>query len=274
MSYSLPSCLYHYTSLEALLSILGGESMKNGNMVFRFCDPLQANDKREINFFEDYVYKKGKSGEKLKESVDKMGISDEKPFILCLIRHYEGNKEKNFGVRYYPHCEIPMWDMYANKFKGVRIKFKAKQLKDYFNTEQIKRTYVDAPIKLAHCEYMTVKEITNKGKELRKSIGENTNKQDIKELYQSSALYKTKSWVYEDEWRAILWIKDDNKIKIDPTRGKLYVELEIPLRCVSAITIGPLANQMDVEYILNTIKKKYSVNMKDINIESSELFIR
>lgn len=250
----MPTCLYHYTSSKALKGMLEEvhESADNDGLLFHLCNPMQSNDKREVNFFEDYVYK-GFLGDKLKKAVDNISESTGKPYTISFIHHYEGSIVKNFGQRYYPHCEIPMWKMYGDDYTGIRLKFKAMELCSFFAKKSIS---------LQKCEYATINKMKDVGKKIRK--GEETPEQ----LYKKSVLYKMAHWAYENEWRAVMWAKDSDP-NIEKTNNKIYSKCLIPFEYLQEITIGPKAIPEDIDYLQSLPQKR--AKMKHVKIKKSKL---
>lgn len=239
-----PSSLWHYTSFEVLMYILAEDDLKNGEMSFWFSNPLQTNDKKEVNFFREYVFK-GKGGRYLEKEVSKMEEKVGYPFTLSLIYHKEDKKT-------YKSAEIPMWKMYGNNFSGVRLRFKFDKLNKYCQG-------IDS-LDLADCEYLTKTEMNEKGQNIRKTIPVGSSTTDLETIYKKSVRYKTYDWIYENEWRLVKWTKDINTIKARPADGRLYLPLKLPIDLLEAIEIGSKADQTAVEGYLHLLKRKFSNN--------------
>ena len=246
----LPSSLWHYTSFEVLTHLLDlsvDSSIYDGNMTFRFSNPLQTNDKKEVHFFKDYVYST-KGGEKLKSYVENLNNTIGMPFTLSLIHHLE--KE-----RHYPSCEIPMWRMYGDKFEGVRLRFDFQRLKKHKNWDLIK------------CQYLTKTQMEKKGREIRKAFQESSDSINLDHLYKEAVCYKTYDWVYENEWRLVLWCNDSNKKCYNPLTGRLYISHNIPLEYLDAVEIGPKADQEAIEGCLLLIKERLQKSQVDAHFK-------
>lgn len=238
-----PNSVCHYSSFEALTHILDvkNECLRERKMMnFHFGNPLQTNDKKEVHFFQDYVYTQ-KEGQRLKNDIDRIKENIGDPFILSLMHQQEDKST-------YPRCEIPMWKMYGDNFSGIRLKFDFRKLKKH--CEDIEG------IDLIKCKYCTITEMKERGREIRKSSNNGSNYSDLVNLYKEAVSFKTYNWIYENEWRIVAWCKDINKIDFLETSGRLFINQEIPLDCLEAIEIGPKADQIAIEGSLSLIKKK------------------
>lgn len=153
----------------------------------------------------------------------------------------------------YPFCEIPMWRMYGDNFKGVRLKFKYQKLKQYCR----KTGYLD----LVRCCYLTETKMDEEAKKVRNSIKDQGFTSELETVYKDSVLYKTYSWVYENEWRIVKWNQSINEIGVR-SNGRLYLPMKIPLTLLESIDIGPKADFEAVEGSLNLILKKYNTTFK------------
>ena len=234
-----PSSLWHYTSFEALTQIL--DPNKAGVVLrFHLSNPLQTNDKKEVHFFDNYVYT-GKIGKELKLQMDIMTKKIGMPFTLSFIQHKESKKS-------YPACEIPMWRMYGNQFKGVRLKFNYTKMSSYYKSQTIGG--------LVKCNYQTVTEMRKKGQDIRNRFKQSDADFNLEDIYKAAVCYKTYDWEYENEWRLIAWCNDIKKMGFYPQSGKLYIPYEIPLDFLETIEIGPKADYEAYEASLQLIKQK------------------
>ncbi len=258
---TLPNSLYHYTSFEVLTHILDlkNECLKERQMMkFHFGNSLQTNDKKEVQFFKDYVYK-NKGGEKLYKQVENIRNKIGEPFILSLIHHVNTKSS-------YPSCEIPMWKMYGNNFAGVRLRFDFKKMQEYYKDKD--------NIDFAKCQYNTISEMEEKGRNIRNSFDRDAQNSDLENLYKQAILYKTYDWEYENEWRLVAWCNNTNMIDFISTSGRLFIEQEVPLNLLEAVEIGPKADQIAIEGSLNLIKNKLgNIPENHFKIEKSKLQI-
>lgn len=255
---SRPSSLWHYTSFENLTFILNlkDESCAyKGLLNFWFSNPLQTNDKKELNFFKEHIYN-GKKGEQIKKEIEFIEGKIGSPFTLSLIRHYDAH---------YPSCEIPMWRMYGDNFNGVRLRFNYKELEKYCQNHELE---------LAQCIYPTKEEMSSTSRDIRNSY-EAEDLNTLETIYKKTVCYKTRDWVYENEWRLVKWCNNIEDIGFRPKDGRLYHEVKIPIDLLETIVIGPKADQDAIEGCLNLIKDKLK-NKKinaNFNIEKSKLQI-
>ena len=114
MLLPMPDFLYHYMSIESLISMMNAESFQKGHLLkFHQSSIFHMNDGLEYGWFEA---KTDEGGDKY---IVKFEIGD--PFAFC-----------------FSECEdcIPMWEMYGNHAKGVCLKFYAKKLRN-FGIEEI-----------------------------------------------------------------------------------------------------------------------------------------
>lgn len=240
--------LYHYTALEALFGIV---DLEQGKLHLRLSNPLECNDKKEIHFFEKYVFKH-QSGMELQNKVEEMKTSFGEPYSFSLIQHLAYT---NFGAKGYPHCEIPMWSMYGDNFKGVRLQFRFKKLSEYINPQS-------KDVELSKCQYLKANEMEEKGRIYRRQ------KENMDVLYRSIPFFKSFHWVYENEWRIVSWIKKENEVRHD---GKDPFMIDFPLQCLTKICVGSKVSDVDYKNVINVMKDK--LQTLKIAIERSSLKI-
>ena len=252
-----PSALWHYTSFETLTHLfdMGEDScIYDGLLNFRFGNPLQTNDKNKVHFFEDYVYK-GVQGAALKRKMMETEKTVGSPFALSLICHDDVEKTC-------PLCEIPMWKMYGDNFKGVRLGFNYKRLLECDGWNLIK------------CHYLTKARMEEKGQNIMMSFLTQSDEFDIQHVYKDVVCYKTYDWVYENEWRLVVWCNDLSRIKFDQV-GRLFIPIKMPLGCLETIEVGPKADYEAIEASLLLAKEKLSCKGIETNfkIKQSKLQI-
>ena len=261
-----PSSLYHYTSFDAIVHILDYNQeclAKRGMMNFRFGNPLKTNDRREICFFENHFFTDSELSKEVRALYEEIKRNSPNPFFLSLIHHK--------GTKWHPKEEIPMWYMYGDYSKGIRIAFDYALLEDYC----IKESYT-----FDKCSYYLENEMCQKASELRKTFTKDNRvkwEAQLKEIYANMLYYKTKDWDYENEYRIITWGNQPDRIQKNEDSGKIYYQVPIPLDCVREITIGPLADLMVVERSIMLIKEKLQGILSDIahfEVNCSKLQIR
>lgn len=265
MAEELPSAFYHYTSVASLFKILCCKALEKETISIKLSNTMQSNDPKEVHFFKDYVFNDTKSGKKMNSLKSKLDFNRE-PFSFSLIHHYEGNEVKLFGRKGYPHCEIPMWSMYGDKFKGVRLRFDAKELKACVEE---KINFI-----LHKCAYKTISEVKELGKDIRTQFrtGEIVD-EDLISLYKEACFYKPFSWAYECEWRIASFVNRNDGICIDENNGKNYILTYLPLKCLKAIEIGPLADYGQIQSSLSVLQEK-PTQLKNVKIIKSNLQVK
>ncbi|MBR2232014.1 MAG: DUF2971 domain-containing protein [Bacteroidaceae bacterium] len=232
-----PTSLWHYTSYEVLNKIMKDASSGRDYMCFWFSNPLQTNDSREVHFFQDHFLKK-KRRKAIYSVFEKYHNIIGHPFTLSLIHQREGYKT-------YPFCDIPMWGMYGDNFKGVRLKFNFDLLKQYCQDEK--------EIKLIQCQYLTESDMDDKARQI--SNAKNDSENDMEKIYKQAICFKKCYWAYENEWRLVVWKNSIENIYSKPD-GRLYTQIELPLCLLEAIEIGSKADQDAIEGSLHLLKKK------------------
>lgn len=230
---SPPTSLFHYTSFEVVTKILKDKGTREDiiNLHFWFSNPLQTNDKKEIHFFNEDLYK-GVKGKKLKKQIEEISTEIGYPFTLSLV-HQRQNMSN----------EIPIWKMYGDNFKGIRLKFKFEKLKQYILQQ--------TSTALIPCNYLNKTQMEEITRNIKKSQDER-----LEEIYKKAVSYKMNEWAYENEWRIVHWNNNNTDVGYRSSDGRLYLPVTIPLDCLEAIEIGPKADQDAIEGSLNLIKAK------------------
>ena len=250
---SKPNSLYHYTSFEVLNNIV---DVENGLLSFHLCNPLQSNDKKEVNFFKDYLIY-GKTGEEIETHMKELETRIGHPYTLCLIHERRAKETKH---------EIAMWEMYGDKSKGVKIRLDFKELEAYCKQE---------PVKLDFCKYNNHSEMRSIAQEDRIFLKRcDFNAHELERVYQDTIFYKDCQWIEENEWRLATWCNDHTKIGYHQN-GKSFVRFLMPIKCLKSIEIGPKADQpvikQKLDIFADNILQKYSIN---VCIKESKLPIR
>ena len=258
--------LYHYTSFNAIVHILDYSQecvQKDKLMDFLFGDPLNTNDKKEIMFFEKHFFTDSVISNEIKLEIERVKQESPYPFFMSLIHHQ--------GSKWYPKNEIPMWNMYGDNSKGVRIAFNYKLLENFCNKEG----YI-----LRNCIYFNESEMREVARISRDKV-KKAEKSEwhplLRDIYSDSLFYKTKDWDYEQEYRIIVWDEGVN-ICTNAYNGKRYCKVPLPLECIREITIGPLADKLVTERCLKLIREKLQSLLGEesiqFDIDHSKLQIR
>lgn len=271
--------VYHYTSIEAVLSILEGYR-GNGQVAlpFRASCAYNSNDPREMELGYSTIKKILPEYERSCDmSIDLSEVYKNAEYEnQCKKRFMQKPKNgmvENADVPYIISfsCKqdfLPMWSMYGNDKKGACLKFNLGSLIDEWKVSNTDLCFV-------YYEGETENIINN---HLLHSLyrweailnGASTKKLTIDDKIQGlsilcdciSPFIKTKDWAYESEFRIVKYmhygakldedfIKNNKhvlpKLKIDP-----HFTLQIPASSLEEIIVGPLANYNVWEHVLLT----------------------
>lgn len=113
-----------------------------------------------------------------------------------------------------------------------------------------------------------------KGQNIMMSFLTQSDEFDIQHVYKDVVCYKTYDWVYENEWRLVVWCNDLSRIKFDQV-GRLFIPIKMPLGCLETIEVGPKADYEAIEASLLLAKEKLSCKGIETNfkIKQSKLQI-
>lgn len=277
--------VYHYTSIEALFSILEGYR-RNGlyALPFRAYSVYNTNDPREMKLGYDTVKNILPAFEKTHN--DNMNLSEvyENPEYEteCKNQCFQKPKDGLIEVGSVPYtisfaCKrdfLPMWSMYGDNKKGVCIKFDISKLINkligniqlcFVHYEDIKDNIIDNY--LLPSLYDIDAKRSKVGLSIKDKIGELSLLCDC-----IAPFVKCKDWSYETEFRLVYHehygpnYADDFfkglKIQLYLKRIKVkeYVYLPIFADSMEEIIIGPLANFPVVEHILDNELKECNLN--------------
>lgn len=243
--------LVHYTTLDSFYGITQ-DLKEKPNLNFHASNILMMNDMEELNFFMSKFFTESKSKTILKNELNKLIAENGDLYVLSFMK----SDKMIYG-------KLPMWKMYADNGKGIRLKFSSELFKDTSICE------------IKKCEYKTKKEIQKLVSAKNAEIKYINEKQSyLMKLQEDIAIYKYEYWRYEDEYRLI---KRSNapKFKTNSLGIISYIDIKIPLKYLSEILIGPMANQMIVEKTLKQLKDvlldKYGNDNVKFKINKSKL---
>ena len=112
------------------------------------------------------------------------------------------------------------------------------------------------------------------GKEIRTKFRNGSiDNEKLISLYKNACFYKPFSWAYECEWRIASFVKCADAICINENNGKNYILTQLPLNCLRAIEIGPLADYGQILSSLSVLQEKYT-QMKKVKIIKSNLQVK
>lgn len=224
-----PNVLFHYTSLESLLSILNGIDVQNEMLHLWATHIAYLNDMTEGELLPSVLQQLWIN----RNTIDTLQGCDGYPFVLSL-------SELN--------DDLYMWNSYAQQGKGVALGF------DFNTLNNIEES------SLCKCKYVSIDELCEELK--RKNIENLIDQEDSlplsRLLYTYTHIYKHSSFRAETEWRLVMHGVEDGfrmgQIGLIP-----YKIIKIPTLALVSITLGPkvdfLHNSFAIERLL---KSKFS----------------
>lgn len=236
-----PDILYHYTSLDALFSIITNidyEDESNVSFTLRATHASFLNDLNEGRLLLEALKEIGINENKLWFSLDRTGY----PFVLSLSELCD---------------DLNMWRCYADQGRGVAIGLDKPILDEEY------QTYSKG--KLDICKYVSKDELFDILKEDgSEKIITNKNVLSLDRLIVDKLLvYKDKSFTAEREWRIHVMDTED-KFRVNPNSDLIipFKELKIPLAALKSITLGPKCEYERNHFSLSRILSKYSQRIK------------
>ena len=213
---SYPETLYHYTSTEALLSILNSIDKDEGTYTLRATHGSSLNDFSEGALLPKALRRLGAKESVMEILRDLSGY----PFVLS----FSERGDDRF-----------MWECYANQGKGATIGISPDKLNDALHSFSGE----DYRASLRKCEYTTVGDLVERYRgEGISEILKNENRTPLSRLLQEAYYYKYKNFEDEHEWR--IFINDfPNGYRATDNGIVPYHELKIPVSALSSITFGP-----------------------------------
>lgn len=221
-----PSVLYHYTSLEALFSIISKvETIRTGE--------TPSEGERHIKLWASHC--------------DFLNDSTEGTLLPNVLKRFKKFKDLDIyalaSMSGYPliisfselEDDLNMWRSYANDGRGVAIGFNFKKLNEIKEVDCDRRP-------LCKCEYTT-----------GNSLWEQYKNRDFPEVYENLSplskelnnmmKYKDSHFASEKEWRFVA-CDIPNKFRMSKNLIIPYKEISMPLDIIDSITLGP---QCDLE---------------------------
>lgn len=265
--------LYHYTTIEALLSMLHlatpeeKETIEAHNhdtaygyyLTFHATDAYMLNDKLEHKLLLDTMCSVINK-RKMHYDVEKLACG--KPYVVSFCKQGD---------------YLPMWQIYAAYGKGICFEFEIDEQRDVDVLNRLNSTG-DASLdelQFDECKYLSayklkaqIKSWKEKIEEAYREIPENqiSPKLPYKTLYQEAITYKTDDWKYEDEIRLVRWTQYP-QIKNGKNGLFPYVEIKIPLRFLKGIQVGPSLNQEANVYAINELLRIKEIDQLKIPIK-------
>ena len=287
--------VYHYTSVDALFSILEGcRKSELHTLPFWAGCVYNSNDPREMELGYETVkailpqYEKScDKSMNLSEVYSKPEYEDQ-----CKKRIFQRPEDGLVEMSVVPYtisfsCKrdfLPMWSMYGENKKGVCLKFRLRSLIDNLNTESCFVHYEgdkeniikDDLLRSLYNTYGLFVEINTKGLTIEDKIKE------LSILCNCiSPFVKSKEWAYESEFRIVTNVhyrqETDGKIfnRIQLTLPKIkigdYEIIHIDPIFLEEIIIGPMANYNVLEHVLRNELKECLLNNVEITPSSIQI---
>ena len=274
----LPDIIYHYTSLEVLQALLANIREINGERCFVFhaskinCmnDPseflhgykilwktlerMEANGterRYKLTSIWDNIGKNQEECEKM--LIDNIYEKDQAPYVICF------SKQKD---------SLPLWNMYAAYASGVNLGFISDKVTLEFDEEShVKDVNVEHFLPVIDVEYSTLafdmhenlirNMYDNYMKEIVATAPTEMLKVKVNHLslmsLATAPYIKTPAYHFEDEARLYHYLTQDEKVlhKFTPAGTcKPYIQIPIPVRSLSSVTLGPCCNQAALTELL------------------------
>lgn len=276
--------VYHYTSMEALFSILEGYRpiVYTGIIPFRASCIYNANDPREMELGFDVVKRNLPQFEKKNQyNMNLSEVYQDSSYKQYYLDNYY-RKPINGMIQYslvpytisFSHKRdfLPMWSMYGNNCKGVCLKFNINRI-------------MERPIEKSHFDFVSYDgdkeyDIMDDHFALLYDLeAKKSNKpkriEEKKEILSTCCLcvspfIKCSDWSYENEFRIVYnhnyEPEVDNNYRLGVPFGikmkkvQRYVDYPINSIALEEIIIGPLANYQVVEHIIRNELKECLLN--------------
>lgn len=233
----VPENLYHYTSIESLLSIINGIDINNEFVKFRSTHIAYLNDMTEGRLLQNALKKNGINEDVIKILEACKGY----PFVMSLSENSD---------------DLNMWRNYACSGAGAAIGLDAQTLCKTFAN-------------LKKCEYTTIEGLAKRFSCMTKQ-NEGEDCMPLNRLLSESYFYKHISFKSENEWRIFDYsFPDGYRQKSDVIIP--YKEIKVPASAIRSITFGPKCDACKNGFaIMCLLKSKMSVkNVSNIEIRQS-----
>ena len=264
--------VYHYTSMEALFSILEGYRpvVYTGSIPFRASCIYNANDPREMELGFDVVKKYLPQFEM--NNQNNMNLSEVyqdssyKQYYLDKYHRKPINGMIQYGLVPYTisfsHKRdfLPMWSMYGNNCKGVCLKFNINRIKEI----SVKRSHFDFVSYDGDKQYDVMEDHFALLYELEaKKSNKTIIIEEKKEILSTCCLcvspfIKSSDWSYEKEFRIVY--NHNYEPELEMKRVQRYVDYPINSIALEEIIIGPSANYQVMEHIIRNELKECLLN--------------
>ncbi len=266
--------LYHYTSLSTFLEIM--KQVKEEHFILRGTDIKYLNDWSEMDYGTNVLseclkYYESCNPEKEKKSNQ---ITPEKwrefltlstfksePFITSLSQNQDN---------------LPMWSMYGDNGNGIAIGLDFNIIKlDYNNSADVplKKCHYNSNLLLeelkSNADILEILYNTNGITESRIYLNPNIA---YNELANRICTLKHPSYEYENEWRLIKkasLFETDNKINVNSTTLKPFIENKIQISAIKEIVVGPCKNFELTKNLIKIALSNEGIELNKIQIIQS-----
>lgn len=249
--------IYHYTNASALLGMFKNCSKENPYITMWATHALYLNDPTEYEYGKDVCLRLLKSVEEqynISQEIrlSKLVLDNEtgiKPYLhLMDVANSMTPKSVGEGTPYIISLSenrdtLPMWNTYAQRGNGIAIGFDQDLLNKEHGKWVVKKCFYDVEDK----EYNNIKSHMRSMYEEIKFQNTRGPVLDIhqtayflQELHSEIAAY-IKHKAYKDEREVRCKISRASDIRFRESNGLIipYVEVEIPIKCIKEIIIGP-----------------------------------
>lgn len=284
--------IYHYTSLDAFLQILGGVKDPNSeNLTLWSSSAYTMSDAMEMqlgytmlrNFIEVYESKTfGKTNlySKLPPEGDILFSGKESS-------HFMTKENTPFVISFtYNEDDFPMWMLYGDNGTGVCLGFDEDCLENgletcisHFLHSVAYDNYSKDDMEILSSLFNSVKKAIDETYSIETMIAP----RKIKDLHQTllgrlcpfiSAFIKTHHYAFENEVRLMSLYNLNGprtKFRINHKHEIIpYVELAVPISCLKSITLGP---HISDDNHLSNVETLLGKNVNDINISKSSIIV-
>lgn len=284
--------IYHYTSVDALFSILEGcrKSKPYHTLPFWAGCVYNSNDSREMELGYETVKSILPQYEKsFANSINLSEVYEKSEYeVECKKRFFQRPKDGFVEMSSVPYTLsfsskrdfLPMWAMYGNNKRGVCLKFSLSSLVDGINKESCFVHYENSKDNvIKDCLLPSLYDFTATcTKKNNKVMSIEDKIEELSLLCDCISPYiKSGDWAYESEFRIVSYEHYGPKYKksfsglhlsLDKTKIENHVTIPVPANSLKEVIIGPLANYDVLEHILRNELKECNLNYVEITPSS------
>lgn len=292
--------VYHYTSLDALFSILEGYRCSLGSdyIPFKASCIYNVNDPREMELgfyaikrFLPIFEEKSKNNMYLSEVFHSL-LHEKKCIEECSSKPQDGIIERGiipYTVSFSCLADfLPMWSMYGNGKKGACLKFNTGELiEGLYGASQVDFVSYDGE----EDDYIMNEHLSKLYNYDAQKLGNNKmtidEKVDLLSIYCHciSPFIKSNSWAYEKEFRIVYHkmygpeINEEYLKKItlpfakeEKEIIKRHIMIQLSAKSLDGVIVGPLADFNSIEHIIRN--ELYECQLANVQVYPSSIQIR